>query len=94
VIFLEAECTKIDATNKKVLCRDSSSFSCKGKEEFELDYDYLVVAVGATSNTFGTKGVEKYCHFLKEIEDAEKIRGRIVDCFETACLPHLTDEDR
>jgi len=94
VTFLEAECKKIDAVNKKVLCRDASSFSCKGKEEFELDYDYLVVAVGATSNTFGTKGVEKYCHFLKEIEDAEKIRGRIVDCFETASLPHLLDEDR
>lgn len=94
VMFLEAECTKIDAANKKVFCRDASSFCCKGKEEFELEYDYLVVAVGATSNTFGTKGVEKYCHFLKEIEDAEKIRGRIVDCFETASLPHLSNEDR
>jgi hypothetical protein len=94
VKFLEAECTKIDAANKKVVCRDASSFSCKGKEEFELDYDYLVVAVGATSNTFGTKGVKEHCLFLKEIEDAEKIRGRIVDCFETASLPHLTAEDR
>lgn len=94
VKFLEGECTKIDGANKKVHCKDTSSFCCKGKEEFELDYDYLVVAVGATSNTFGTKGVEDYCLFLKEIEDAEKIRGRIVDCFETACLPHITDEDR
>jgi NADH:ubiquinone reductase (non-electrogenic) len=94
VKFHEAECTKIDAANKKVVCRDSSDVKCVGKEEFELEYDYLVVAVGATSNTFGTKGVEEYCHFLKEIEDAEKIRGRIVDCFETASLPHLSDEDR
>ncbi|KAG0570049.1 hypothetical protein KC19_6G135600 [Ceratodon purpureus] len=94
VKFVEAECTKIDGVNKKVLCKDASHLKCKGKEEFELEYDYLVVAVGATSNTFGTKGVEQYCHFLKEIEDAEKIRGRIVDCFETASLPNLTDEDR
>lgn len=94
VRFLEAECIKIDAANKKVRCRDSSSLSCKGKEDFELEYDYLVVAVGATSNTFGTKGVHEHCLFLKEIEDAEKIRGRIVDCFETASLPHLSDEDR
>lgn len=94
VKFLEAECIKIDAANKKVRCRDISSLSCKGKEDFELEYDYLVVAVGATSNTFGTKGVHEHCLFLKEIEDAEKIRGRIVDCFETASLPHLSDEDR
>lgn len=94
VKFVEAECTKIDAANKKVICKDASHLKCKGKEEFELEYDYLVVAVGATSNTFGTKGVVEYCNFLKEIEDAEKIRGRIVDCFETASLPHLSDEDR
>lgn len=94
VKFTEAECTKIDAANKKVHCKDVSHLKCKGKEEFELEYDYLVVAIGATSNTFGTPGVEEYCHFLKEIEDAEKIRGRIVDCFETASLPNLTDEDR
>lgn len=94
VKFVEAECVKIDGANKKVHCKDASHLTCKGKEEFELEYDYLVVAVGATSNTFGTKGVEEYCHFLKEIEDAEKIRGRIVDCFETASLPNLTDEDR
>ena len=94
VKFVESECTKIDGANKKVICRDTSALTCKGKEQFELEYDYLVVAVGATSNTFGTKGVEENCHFLKEIEDAEKIRGRIVDCFETASLPNLSDEDR
>jgi NADH:ubiquinone reductase (non-electrogenic) len=90
VKFVEAECTKIDAVNKKVHCKDASHLKCKGKEVFELEYDYLVVAVGATPNTFGTKGVEEYCNFLKEIEDAEKIRGRIVNCFETASLPNLT----
>lgn len=94
VQFIESECVKIDGANKKVHCRDASDVTCKGKEEFDLDYDYLIIAVGATSNTFGTKGVEQYCHFLKEVEDAEKIRGRIVDCFETASLPNLTDEER
>lgn len=94
VQFHEAECTKIDAKNKKVICKDVSDVKCKGKEEFSLEYDYLVVAVGATSNTFGTKGVKEYCHFLKEVHDAEKIRESIVNCFESASLPHLALEDR
>lgn len=94
VQFHEAECMKIDAKNKKIICKDVSNVQLKGKEAFELQYDYLVVGVGALSNTFGTKGVKEYCHLLKEIEDAERIRESIVDCFETASLPHISVEDR
>lgn len=31
---------------------------------------------------------------LQEIEDAQKIRRKIVDCFERASLPNLSDEER
>lgn len=31
---------------------------------------------------------------LQEIEDAQKIRRTIVDCFERASLPNLSDEER
>jgi NADH:ubiquinone reductase (non-electrogenic) len=50
--------------------------------------------VGAQPNTFNTPGVEEYCHFLKEIEDAERIRESIVDFFELAALPFLSDDER
>jgi NADH dehydrogenase FAD-containing subunit len=30
-----------------------------------LDYDYLVVALGATVSTFNTPGVLEHCCFLK-----------------------------
>jgi NADH:ubiquinone reductase (non-electrogenic) len=92
--FHEAECIKIDPENKQVICKDVSELDFERKPEFALDYDYLVIAVGATSNTFGTKGVDEYCHFLKDVEDAEKIREQIVDIFETASLPHLSPEVR
>lgn len=92
--FCQANCIHIDPFNKKVLCRPVVSSPEAAKADFELDYDYLIIAVGAQSNTFNTPGVEKYCHFLKEIEDAEKIRESIVDCFELAALPILTEDDR
>lgn len=63
--FVESECIKIDARNKQVVCADTSEIKVKGKEQFRLDYDHLVVAVGAEANTFGTPGVREYCHFLK-----------------------------
>lgn len=43
-------------------------------QDFELPYDYLVVSVGATSNTFGTPGVKEHCIFLKQVQDAQKLR--------------------
>lgn len=35
------------------------------REEFSIDYDYLVIAMGGRSNTFNTPGVEEHAHFLK-----------------------------
>lgn len=59
--FWEAECYKIDPTNKKIHCRSDSDEN----SEFVVDYDYLVVSVGARPNTFNTPGVVENCHFLK-----------------------------
>ncbi|GFY91795.1 NAD(P)H dehydrogenase B2 [Actinidia rufa] len=92
--YWEAECFKIDAQNKKVYCRSSQDTNLSGEEEFVVDYDYLVIAIGARVNTFNTPGVEENCHFLKEVEDAQKIRRTVIDCFERASLPTLSDEER
>ncbi|XP_019175242.1 PREDICTED: external alternative NAD(P)H-ubiquinone oxidoreductase B2, mitochondrial-like [Ipomoea nil] len=88
--YCEAECIKIDAKNKKVYCRSNLN----GKEEFAVDYDYLVIAIGARVNTFNIPGVEENTFFLKEVEDAQRIRRTVIDCFEKASLPYLTDEER
>ncbi|PKA45698.1 NAD(P)H dehydrogenase B3, mitochondrial [Apostasia shenzhenica] len=92
--FYEAECYKIDPTNKKVLCRSNIGTNLDGNGEFDLEYDYLVVAMGARSNTFNTPGVPEHCHFLKEIEDAQRIRRSVMNCFEKASLPNLSEEER
>ncbi|XP_073008528.1 external alternative NAD(P)H-ubiquinone oxidoreductase B2, mitochondrial-like isoform X1 [Typha latifolia] len=92
--FWEAECFKIDATNKKVYCRSNVGTNLDGTGEFAVDYDYLVLAVGARTNTFNTPGVVDHCHFLKEIEDAQKIRRSVMECFERANLPYLDEEQK
>jgi NADH dehydrogenase FAD-containing subunit len=63
-------------------------------EDFTIEYDRLVVTVGAQTNTFGIPGVREHCCFLKQVEDARRIRTAIVNCFERANLPSLTDEQR
>ncbi|XP_073008530.1 external alternative NAD(P)H-ubiquinone oxidoreductase B2, mitochondrial-like [Typha latifolia] len=94
VKFWEAECFNIDAANKKVYCRSNIGTNLDGTGEFAVDYDYLVLAVGARANTFNTPGVVEHCHFLKEIEDAQKIRRSVMDCFERANLPNIDEEER
>lgn len=59
-----------------------------------MDYDILVIAVGAKPNTFNTPGVEEHAHFLKEADDALTIRKSVISCFERASLPNITEEER
>ncbi|CAJ2678407.1 unnamed protein product [Trifolium pratense] len=92
--FSEAECIKIDAVNRKVYCRSNINNNSNEKQDFVVDYDYLIIAVGAQVNTFNTPGVTEHCHFLKEVEDAQKIRRTVIDCFERASLPSVSDEEK
>lgn len=94
VTFCEAECFKIDANRKTVHCRSAVGTNLDGNGDFMLDYDYLVVALGATVSTFNTPGVLEHCCFLKEVEDAQKIRKGVIDCFEKASLPNISEEEK
>lgn len=93
--YLEGTATNIDIESKTVFCE---SVVCDGNsctiEDFEVQYDKLIFAVGAQTNTFGIPGVREYCCFLKQVDDARRIRTAIVNCFERANLPNITDEKR
>ncbi|KAI8327448.1 hypothetical protein EDC96DRAFT_531868 [Choanephora cucurbitarum] len=88
----EAECTDIDADKKQITIVDNSEV--KGEKETNtIPYDYLVIGIGAQSQTFGIKGVEEYGCFLKEVWDAQKIRTKLMDCIETAAFPGQSPEE-
>lgn len=89
VHYFQALCEKIDKQSRTVHCRDSELGA-----EFILPYDILVVAVGETTNTFGIQGVKEYAYLLREVADARKIRVRVIDCFENASLPELSQEEK
>ncbi len=50
--FIEAKCTKVDFVNQTIECVGSTS------NTLIIPYDYLVIGVGALTNTFGVKGVK------------------------------------
>jgi NADH dehydrogenase len=49
-----------------------------------LDYDYLILALGSTTNFFGLAGVETSALVLKNMADAIAIHNQIIACFERA----------
>jgi NADH dehydrogenase len=57
-----------------------------------LSADYLVVAAGAQANFFGTPGADNHSLPLYSVNDAERLRARIVDVLDaTAERPELID---
>lgn len=72
-------------------------FAQHADESFELPYDHLVLACGTETNTFGTPGVahgENNVYFLKQLEHARAIRNRLIECFERAASPGVSDAEK
>jgi len=98
--YFEANALSVDPEAKKVRCRGSDhTFQSEEDlavsqawKEFDLEYDYLVTAVGAVPNTFGVPGVQEHCMFFKEIGDAARFRREVNERFECATLPGVPRE--
>ena len=69
-----ATVTGVDFDTREVLTQEGRSFP----------YDYLVLAAGATTNTFGIPGVEEYSFPLKTMPDALQLRAHLLRQFELA----------
>lgn len=82
----------MDHKGKRIHCRDVSGIQGT-VSEFDLDYDILVVSVGADNNTFNVPGVNENCYFLKEMNDARTIRNAVVDLVESASFPGQPEEE-
>jgi len=51
-----------------------------------LNYDQLVLALGSVTSTFGIPGVAEHALPLKTLEDAERLRNRVIGSLELADL--------
>ncbi|KAK1225971.1 hypothetical protein PQX77_011039 [Marasmius sp. AFHP31] len=58
-------------------------------QSFTMNYDKLVIAVA-----FNIPGVKEHAHFLKDVKDARAIRSRILECYEQASQPLMSDLER
>jgi len=90
--YYMARCDSIDTKQKTIICEELGDYG--GSNQFSIPYDKLIISVGCKANTYNIPGVEEYAYFLKELHDARKIRGRIIELFERASLPNRTPEEK
>ncbi len=81
--FHQAKVTGIDLANCQVLL-DSMG---------PLQYDYLIVGLGAVVNFFGTQGAAEHAYPLYTLHDAQRLKNHILATFEAADKnPALVDD--
>lgn len=61
-----------------------------GDSKIEISFDFLVVAAGASSSYFGHEQFGAHAPALKTMTDAQRIRSKILEAFETA---EATDDE-
>ncbi|CAE7456582.1 NDE1 [Symbiodinium microadriaticum] len=84
-------CKSVDVEAKQISVQPMPEGS---EQDFNLPYDVLVVAVGLRPSSLGVPGVDEHCLFLKNIDDARRLRKRVTLNFEAADLPGKSDEER
>lgn len=72
VWFRQGELVQVKADSKEIELEDGS----------RIPYDYLVLAMGATSNYFGVPGASEYTHAIYTLDDALEVRNHIFQRFE------------
>ncbi|MCC6905882.1 MAG: FAD-dependent oxidoreductase, partial [Anaerolineae bacterium] len=74
VAFRMGEVTRVDLDTRMVSLSSGDS----------LPYDYLVIAAGAATMFFGLESVEHVALELKDLDDATRLRNRVLTAFEQA----------
>jgi NADH:quinone reductase (non-electrogenic) len=81
--FVLGEVNGIDLQRQTVTVSDDRTFG----------YDYLVIAAGSISTSFGIEGVDRYTFPLKTLHDALGLRAHLLTRFERASAHPATQID-
>lgn len=91
-IFRRANNVRIQITG--VTGVDFAAKVVKTDDGRRIDYDYVVIAAGSTTNFFGIRAAEEAAYGLKDLPEALELRNHVLHCFEAATRETDTDARR
>jgi NADH dehydrogenase len=65
---------------------DAERKVAKAEGDLEFPYDQLIISLGGQPNFFGIPGVEEHSLTMRGVEDAERVRNRVIERFEEVSL--------
>jgi NADH:ubiquinone reductase (H+-translocating) len=83
VDFVQETVIEINKEDKKVIL-----------ENGEIDYDYLVIALGGEPETFGIKGLKEYAFGISNVNSSRQLREHIEYQFATYNMEEEKNDDR
>jgi NADH dehydrogenase len=86
--FFHGDVLEIDLEHRAVVV----AHGVEGSHPHRLEYDHLVLALGAVTNFFGTPGLAERAFTMKTLGDAIALRNRIIDSLEEGdfeCCPNV-----
>ena len=84
--FFDGDVQSIDLPNKRVVV----THGIREPHPHELEYDYLIIALGSITNFFNLPGLEERALTMKSLGDAIHLRNRLIHHMEEAdfeCCP-------
>lgn len=98
--FIEGRVMRLDADAKQIVVHHinpEAPSPGKGITEVPeelIPFDYCVSALGSETNFFGVPGAEHYTISLNTLEDAKRIKNRLIESFEQAQITKNEEERR
>lgn len=86
--FFHGDVLEIDLDGRAVVV----THGVEGSHPHRLEYDHLVLALGAVTNFFGTPGVAERAFTMRTLGDAIALRNRMIDSLEEGdfeCCPNV-----
>ncbi|KAH3901553.1 uncharacterized protein SCDLUD_003050 [Saccharomycodes ludwigii] len=71
VHYIKDKVIKINQKSNKVIVSTGDTY----------DYDYLIIAVGTTTNTFSIPGVEEHAFFMRDLKNTQEIKRHVREVF-------------
>lgn len=79
--FVQGEVTEVDLNGRKIVVNGES-----------IEYDYLLVGLGAVVNFWGTEGAHQHAFPLYTAEDARNLQTHIASCLQRGTEPGAIED--
>ncbi|MBN6492033.1 NAD(P)/FAD-dependent oxidoreductase [Acinetobacter pittii] len=93
--FFLGKMVEIDRTQKNIILEEIKSVKNEAIVPRRMvSYDTLVIAIGSTSNDFGTLGAKENCIFLDSRQQADRFQNEFLNLYIQAQANELVESDK